>query len=292
MPPIDRRSSTRSLGRSTSTEMTRTRDTSKPNRPKTTTTTVRANNQETRTEVTKTRTSKKGNEITKREKPRTEAMKNQPVDVKGSQTLWEAKSPALKKEWGAKEKKVTGQGPGGIETEASFQGPSFSIEGNASAKASLSGIDVDLNLKIDANLIKAGASVTKEFKFKVQGEEISVKLKLGADGQVGANGELKLKLHLGKDGVSVSAGAEGFAGAKGSLSGNLDVAVNGDKVMSGEAKVTLAAGAMAGAEFEAGLDHFKAKAYAAVGVGVGFELSGNVNYGNIAKNVPGLITPW
>ncbi|AKQ63189.1 Circumsporozoite protein [Myxococcus hansupus] len=292
MAPIDRRNSIRSAGHSQSVELSRTREMPKPNRPRTTTTTTRSNNETTTTQTTQTRTSRKGREITKTEKPRTEETKSQGIDRKGEVNLFEANSPAKSKEWGAKEKRVQGTGPGGIQTDAYFQGPSLKVEGGASAKASLKGIDIDLNLKIDANLVKAGASATKEFKVRVQGEDITIKVKLGADGQVGANGELKLKLNVGKDGVQVKVGAEGFAGAKGSLSGNIEVGVNGRNVANADAKVTFAAGAMAGAEFEAGLTHFKAKAYAAVGVGVGVELAGKVNAGNLLRELPGLVTPW
>jgi hypothetical protein len=90
----------------------------------------------------------------------------------------------------------------------------------------------------------------------------------------------------------VSAGAEGFAGAKGTLTGEITTTINGNEVAKGSLGVTAAAGAMAGAEFEAGLTHFKAKAYAAVGVGMGIDISGEVNAGNLAKEVPGLLTTW
>ncbi|MBE2248761.1 MAG: hypothetical protein IAE78_04360 [Myxococcus sp.] len=179
----------------------------------------------------------------------------------------------------------------GVKAETYVNGPSFEMTGGMSARKNGWGLDVDVNLKVDANLLKAGASIEREFKVKVNGEEVAVKVKLGADAQVGINGEVKLRLHVGKDGVSLQAGAEGFAGARGSLSGSLDVSVNGKKVLGGELKLTAAAGAMAGAEFEAGNGKFKAKAYAAVGVGMGVELTGTYSGGQIAKAAGGLALP-
>lgn len=186
-----------------------------------------------------------------------------------------------------------GTGPGGIDYNAYAEGPSFSLEGKANIETNgLSGIDINLDLKVEANLFKAGASAEKTFKFKVNGEDIEVKVDLKAEGAVGIDGSLKLNLHVGKDGISVSAGAEGFAGAKGTLSGGITTTINGKEVAKGSLGVTAAAGAMAGAEFEAGLTHFKAKAYAAVGVGVGIDIAGEVNAGNLLKEIPGLLTTW
>ncbi len=179
----------------------------------------------------------------------------------------------------------------GLKTETFVNGPSFEMAGGMSARRSGMGLDVDVNLKVDANLLKAGASIEREFKVKVNGEDVAVKVKLGADAQVGINGELKLRLHVGKDGVSMQAGAEGFAGARGSLSGALEVKVNDKKVLGGELKLTAAAGAMAGAEFEMGHGKFKAKAYAAVGVGMGVELTGTYAGLQIAKAAGGLALP-
>lgn len=179
----------------------------------------------------------------------------------------------------------------GFKAETYVNGPSFEMTGGMSARKNGWGLDVDVNLKVDANLLKAGASIEREFKVKVNGEDVAVKVKLGADAQVGINGEVKLRLHVGKDGVSLQAGAEGFAGARGSLSGSLELKVNDKKVLGGELKLTAAAGAMAGAEFEAGHGTFKAKAYAAVGVGMGVELTGTYNGMQIAKAAGGLALP-
>lgn len=179
----------------------------------------------------------------------------------------------------------------GVKAETYVNGPSFEMTGGMSARKNGWGLDVDVNLKVDANLLKAGASIEREFKVKVNGEDVSVKVKLGADAQVGINGEIKLRLHVGKDGVSLQAGAEGFAGARGSLSGSLELKVNDKKLLGGELKLTAAAGAMAGAEFEAGNGKFKAKAYAAVGVGMGVELTGTYAGLQIGKAAGGLALP-
>jgi len=265
-------------------EYSKTTDAKNRNVTKTTT----KGNEKTATATTdRTHTSRKGNDFTKT-KTKEEEVKNSGVSKEMKTTLVEGKKTLA--EAGDTEHHV-GTEKGGVKLDAYYQGPSFKMDGEASLTKKDFGVDIDVKLKVDANLIKGGASAEKEFKFKVNGEDVTVKVKLGADGQVGVNGELKLKFHVGKDGVSVSAGAEGFIGAKGSLAGSLSVDINGKEAASGEIKLTVAAGAMAGAEFEAGLTHFKAKAYAAVGVGVGIEISGNVNAGNIARSTPGLLLP-
>ena len=275
-----------SKGISRSTETERTTNAKKRN---VTTVTTRAN-QNSSTETTSTaHTSRKGNVSTK-EKSTTEKTRNVGVTKELEVELASKDKTLIEK--GAAEKHVEGTGPGGIKTDAYYQGPSFKMEGSASAKQVGFGVDVEVSLKIDANLFKAGASAEKEFKFKVGGEDVSVKVKLGAEGQVGINGELKLKLHVGKDGISVQAGAEGFAGAKGTLSGSIEAKINDHEVGSGEIKLTASAGLAAGAEFEAGLTHFRTKAYLAVGVGLGVEISGNVNAVNLAKGGAAVALPF
>jgi hypothetical protein len=265
-------------------EYTKTTDAKNRNVTRTTT----RGGEKTATETTaRTHTSRKDNEFTK--------TKTKDVDVKKSGIDHEYKANLVETsgtmfEAGAKEKRVTTE-KGGVKLDAYAQGPSFKMDGEASISKKGFGVDIDVALKIDATLVKGGASAEKEFKFKVNGEEVAVKVNLGAEGQVGINGELRLTVHVGKDGVSVKAGADGFAGAKGTLTGGISVSVNGREDAKGEIKLTAAAGAMAGAEFEGGLSSFKAKAYAAVGVGVGIEISGSVNAGNIARSTPGLLLP-
>ncbi len=275
-----------SKGYSTSKETTVTTDAKKRN---VTTVTTRGNQDNETTTTSTAHTSRKGN-VTTKEKTKTEKAENPGVSKEMDVVLAEKEKSLF--EGGAKEKRVEGNLPGGVKGEAYFQGPSFKMEGSASAKQAGFGVDVDVSLKIDANLFKAGASAEKEFKFKVGGEDVSVKVNLGAEGQVGINGELKLKLHVGKDGISIQAGADGFAGAKGSLSGSIKASINGNEVGAGEIKLTAAAGVAAGAEFEAGLTHFRTKAYLAVGVGLGVEISGKVNAANLAKGGAAVALPF
>lgn len=296
MPPIGKNPGTgtgkpirgtfASQGTSVSHEKSRTTDAKKRN---VTTVTTRAN-QTSATETTSTQhTSRKGNVSTK-EKSKTEESQHQGVSKDADLVLAEKDKTLVER--GAKEQHFEGTAPVGVKTDAYYQGPSFKMEGSASAKKAGFGVDIDVSLKIDANLFKAGASAEKEFKFKVGGEDVSVKVKLGAEGQVGINGELKLKLHVGKDGISVQAGAEGFAGAKGTLSGTIEANINGKQVGAGDIRLTAAAGVAAGAEFEAGLTHFRTKAYLAVGVGLGVEISGRVNAANLARGGSAVALPY
>ena len=298
MPPPIRRadSSLYSNARSTSVEKTHTRakpGTASKNAVKenrVTHTTTRANEDKATTTKSKTYDNKKtGQRDTYEYKSKdTKAVDQKKVSPQLSIT---GEKSFLKTD----PKKVEGSKDlgGGVTAKGYAQGPSFELKGSASVQnKGLSGFDVNVDLKVEANLLKAGGSVEKEFKFKVNGEDVAVKVKLGADTQVGIDGSVKLKLHVGKDGVSVSAGAEGFAGAKGSLSGEISTTINGNEVAKGKLGITAAAGAMAGVEFEAGLTHFKTKAYAAVGVGVGIEVSGEVKADKLAKEIPGLLTTW
>jgi len=192
---------------------------------------------------------------------------------------------------GAPAQENTFETPAGT-VNTTVQGPSVNLDASANVSVGSNGIDVDLNLTVDANLISAGANLERTFTFDVNGEEVSVTVDLGAEGAIGVNGELNLHLHIGPDGVQLSGGAEGFAGAQGTLSGGIDVAVNGNEIMSSDASITIGAGVGAGAEFEIGADGFHASAYAMAGVGVGFEVNGNVNLGNLAWETPGLLTNW
>lgn len=298
MPPPIRRSdsSIYSNARSTSVERTSTRATPgkssknavKENRV--THTTTRANEDKATTTKSKTYDNKKTGQ---RDTYEYRGQDTQAVEKK--KVTPELKVSAEKSFVKTEPKKLEGSKDlgGGVTANGFVEGPSFELKGSASVQnQGWSGFDVNVDLKIEANLLKAGGSVEKEFKFKVNGEDVAVKIKLGAEGQVGIDGSVQLKLHVGKDGVSVSAGAEGFAGAKGSLAGEITTSINGNEVAKGKLGITAAAGAMAGVEFEAGLTHFKTKAYAAVGVGVGIEVSGEVKADKLAKEIPGLLTTW
>jgi hypothetical protein len=306
MPPIRRSDSNLySNSRSTGVEVNKQRATTgngssksavKENRV--TTTTTRSNEKTSTTTKSKTYDNKKtGTRDSYEYKGKdTKTTDKAKVTPQGTTTLLTTKKPDAKplyEKGGATLAEGKGKLPGGVDVSGKVTGPSFKVDGEANIQAKgLKGVDINVKLEVEANLIKAEGAAEKEFKFKVNGEDISVKVKLGAEGNVGIDGSINLKVHVGKDGVSVTAGAEGFAGAKGSLSGEITTTINGNQVAKGKIGVTAAAGAMAGAEIEAGLTHFKAKAYAAVGVGVGFDIQGDVNAGNLAREVPGLLTTW
>ncbi len=186
--------------------------------------------------------------------------------------------------------------PGGVKLEGSVEGPKFTMTGGASGSISTKGLDVDVNLKIDANLVSASGSVSKEFKFQVNGEEVKLKLDLSANGNVGINGELNLKLRVGTDGtLSVQLNGEGFAGARGELSGNIELSVNNQEIAKGTLSVGASIGAGAGAYAEGGYKDgqlkFRAGAYASVGAGIGTDVSGTVNVKNLVGQSWGLLMP-
>ncbi|HZI06893.1 MAG TPA: hypothetical protein VEZ71_22910, partial [Archangium sp.] len=141
------------------------------------------------------------------------------VTPQGTATLLSTKgkdSKPLYEKGGATLAEGKGKLPGGVDVSGKVTGPSFKVDGEANIQTKgLKGVDINVKLDVEANLIKAEGSAEKEFKFKVNGEDISVKVKLGAEGNVGIDGSINLKVHVGKDGVAVTAGAEGFAGAKG-----------------------------------------------------------------------------
>jgi hypothetical protein len=274
--------------------------------------TSNANNNPNRTDVVKTVTRDSGStttQTTQRTTTRTDAKGREHVDAKKPKNE-KAEKPKIEREWkedaylqsdtktffdtqkpGAK---PLTEGTGklwGADLQGKVEGPRFSLTGDASLTRNKMGFDIDVKAKLDANLISASGSAEKEFKFEVGGEEVSVKLKLGAEGNVGINGELDLKVHVGKDGISISAGADGFIGARGSLAGSIDVEINGKRAVGGEIKLTVAAGAMAGADFELTKDHFKAKTYLAAGVGAGLEITGNYSLKNIATGGAAMIVP-
>ncbi|MCC6332610.1 MAG: hypothetical protein IT380_01325 [Myxococcales bacterium] len=296
--PIGRSNSNiRGFGKGVTTERERTRN---------------ANNNPNRTDVVKTTTRDNGSKVTQttqRTTTRTDAKGREHVDAKKAKTK-EPEKKKIEREW--KEDaylqsdtktffdtkkptdKALAEGTGklwGADLKGSVEGPRFSMTGDASLTRKDLGFDIDVKAKIDANLISASGSAEKEFKFNVNGEEVVVKLKLGAEGNVGINGELDLKVHVGKDGISISAGADGFIGARGSLAGSIDIEVNGKRAVGGELKLTVAAGAMAGADFELSKDHFKAKTYLAAGVGAGLEITGNYSLKNIATGGAALALP-
>jgi hypothetical protein len=179
----------------------------------------------------------------------------------------------------------------GFTAQTALDGPSFEMAGGMSARRNGLGLDVDLGFQIDAHALEAGASIERDFNAVVNGENVRVKLTLGAEARVGINGAVMLRLHAGQDGVSIQAGGWGFAGANGTLSGSLELTVEGKHVIDGDLTLTASAGAMAGAEFQLTGSTFKASAYAAAGAGLGVSLVGTYSGVNIAQAAVGVSLP-
>src|SRR5690606_15580689 len=66
---------------------------------------------------------------------------------------------------------TSGTGPGGIDYDAYYDGPSFSVDGKATGEVSRDGISIDVDIEIDATLVEAGASAEKTFEVEVYGEK-------------------------------------------------------------------------------------------------------------------------
>jgi hypothetical protein len=166
----------------------------------------------------------------------------------------------------------------------SVTGPNAVFQGGAKVNVSKDGMTVEIGGKIDATALKANGELEQTFTIRKGNDRIDVKVKLGLEGKIGADGEIKLKLNLNPRNPKVEVGASGFAGAKATLSGNIDVAVNNKAVVGTEAKVSLGLGVGGELGFKGSLTGFEAKAYSAVGVGVGVELEGKVYAGNLVRS--------
>lgn len=182
----------------------------------------------------------------------------------------------------------------GTEVTTHVGGPSLNVSGSGSASISTSGIDVSLDLTIDATLAEAGVSGTHTFNVTVGDEQIDVTVDLSAEGVIGANGELNLDIHIGTDGnISVNAGASGFAGAQGSLAGGITVTHEGNEVLSGNVELSVSAGVSGDAHADIGLNNgnleFDVGAEVTAGVGFGVDVSGSVNLGNSANLALGVL---
>ncbi|WP_375754512.1 Circumsporozoite protein [Corallococcus exercitus] len=193
-------------------------------------------------------------------------------------------------EAGGSRAEVNGTGPGGINTNAYVQGPTFSADASVDADIGLSGIDVNVQVDVSANLVEAGASATKTVDFEIAGEEYSVELDLAALGKIGAEGSIDLDLHVGTDGnVSLNAAASGFAGAQASLTGGIELKHEGDSLASASITASASAGVSGDAHADIGLDggnlEFDVGVEATAGLGLGVEVEGSVNPGNILKAV-------
>ncbi|MCY1044761.1 Circumsporozoite protein [Corallococcus sp. bb12-1] len=193
-------------------------------------------------------------------------------------------------EAGGARSEVNGTGPGGINTNAYVQGPTFSADASVDADIGLSGIDVNVQVDVSANLLEAGASATKTVEFEIAGEQYSVELDLSALGKIGAEGSIDLDLHVGTDGdVSISAAASGFAGAQASLTGAIELKHEDDTLASASITASASAGVSGDAHADIGLNggnlEFDVGVEATAGLGLGVEVEGSVNPGNILKAV-------
>lgn len=185
---------------------------------------------------------------------------------------------------------VSGKGPGGIDTSAYAQGPSLKADAKVDGKIGLSGIDVKLNVDIDATAVEAGAEAKKHVDFEIAGEKYSVDLDLQALGKVGADGHINLDLHVGTDGnLSINASANGFAGAQASLTGGITLSHEGDTLASGSITASASAGVSGDAHANVGLHggklEFDVGVEATAGLGLGVDVNGSVNPGNVLKAV-------
>lgn len=218
---------------------------------------------------------------------------NVDVNVEGSAPIAEG---SVEAEYGVSTYEATNTTTLGTGTEVTTNvaGPSINVSGSGNASISTSGIDVSLDLTIDATLAEAGISGTHTFNVMVGDEQIDVTVDLSAEGVIGANGELNLDIHIGTDGqVSVNAGASGFAGAQGSLAGGITVTHEGNEILSGNLELTASAGVSGEAHADFGIENgnleFDVGAEATVGVGFGVDVSGSVNLGNSANLAMGVI---
>ncbi len=179
---------------------------------------------------------------------------------------------------------VSGSGEvNGVAVEGEISGPQVRVGATADASVSTTGVDVEVKVAVDATLAQAGASGTVTVPVGLPGgEQLDVTVQVGANGEVGATGELNIKVHLGVDGTpEVSVSGEGFAGAKGSITGGVVVSHEGQQIISGEITASGVVGAAGSAEASFGISDdgisFHAKGELAVGAGWGVEVSGTVN---------------
>jgi hypothetical protein len=173
----------------------------------------------------------------------------------------------------------------GVEVQGELSGPQVRIGATADATVNTSGVDVEVKVAVDATLAQAGASGTVTVPVDLPGgEQLDVTVQVGAEGKVGATGELNVKVHLGADGnPQVSVSGEGFAGIQGSLTGGVVVSHEGTPIVEGSVAVTGTVGAAASADASVSVTDtgfsFHAKGQLAVGAGWGVEVNGTVNGG-------------
>lgn len=210
------------------------------------------------------------------------------VTTSGDVSATQAKARVGYDSGSAFEAKTSGTLPGGVQGEAHVNGPSFKVDGNASAKVGPGGIDVNLSVDINATAVEAGASATKTFQVDVAGQKLDITVDLSAEGVVGADGKLNLDLHIGTDGnISINAGAEGFAGARGALTGGITVSHDGQQLANGSVELSASAGVGFDAHANIGLEDgnltFDVGAEATATAGFGVDVNGSINGANTVK---------
>jgi hypothetical protein len=187
---------------------------------------------------------------------------------------------------------------GGVAWNANVEGPKLAVEGQAKAKATTHGLDIQAQVHIDATLVKAGASAHKTIPVTLPGgEQVEVNVDLRAAGAVGAQGNLNVDIHVGLDGkVTAQVHADGFVGAKASLTGAVTLTHGKDVIAKADATLSAYAGVAGAVDFHGsiglhGVD-FGATAAASAGAGFGVELNGEFDplagaklVGEIAKDV-------
>lgn len=165
-------------------------------------------------------------------------------------------------------------------------GPYSEAKFGAKAGLNKDGIYADVSLKLDAQLIKAGGEINQTIPVQVGNDTVRVHIKGKLEGNIGADGELKLRFNISPTRPpSLEVGGSGFAGAKAKLSGTVGLSVNHKLVTEGELSGTLGAGVGGEASAKVDLLHgnVSLKAYGAAGVGVGVGFEGKVYYGNTLR---------
>jgi hypothetical protein len=175
-------------------------------------------------------------------------------------------------------------------------GPGASVSGKFDVQLNSNGLDVNGSLKLDAHVLNATGKVEKSFEFEYGGEKFKATVQLEGGLKIGGDANLKVNFKVGTDGVvRVNLGADGFVGAKGELKGTIKLeskpagSPDGEykPLVEGSASVSAYAGFAAGAKFnvtgdlKSGQLGFEAKAFASEGVGAGFGLDGSINVPNV-----------
>lgn len=210
------------------------------------------------------------------------------AETKGGAEVPKAKAPAgpsVTVAKGSAEKKVGGD-----------VGPGAAVSGKFDVQLNSSGLDVNGSLKLDAHVLNATGKAEKTFEFEYGGEKFKATVQLEGGLKIGGDANLKVNFKVGTDGVvRVNLGADGFVGARGELKGTIKLeskpasAPDGEykPLVEGSASVSAWLGAAAGAKFnvtgdlKTGKLGFEAKAFASAGVGAGFGLEGSVNVNNV-----------